>query len=72
MAKPSLPSEFRIMEFSSKYTSTAKHFLYSSCVDPLSLTDVINMADKECEALWTDMKLSYTGKDVLWTQYVEE
>lgn len=62
MEKPTLPGNCRILDFALQYKKTCKHYLYASAVDPLTLDDVINMADAQCKALWENMKLSYTGE----------
>jgi len=51
---------FKLERYFAKYEFTAPYLLSCSDCEPLSLKDLIALADNETLALWNDLKLGYT------------
>lgn len=51
---------FKLEQYFAEFEFTAKHLLSSSDCEPLSLSDMLEMADEESLALWNHLKLAYT------------
>lgn len=52
--------KFKLEEYFAKYEFSAPFMLGSSDPETHMLTELVNMADDECAALWNTLKLSYT------------
>lgn len=51
---------FKLEQYFAEYEFSAKHLLSSSDCEPLSLSDMLEMADEESLGLWNRLKLAYT------------
>ena len=55
-----LPSEFLIERYFARYEFTTPYLLCCSDPEALDMCDLLAMADPECQAMWSGLKLSYT------------
>lgn len=55
-----LPSEFLIERYFARYEFTAPYLLCCSDVEALDMCELVAMADPECQAMWSGLKLTYT------------
>lgn len=52
--------ESKLERFFARWEFTAEHILCASDIDPLSLGELLELADEDSAALWNDLKLGYT------------
>jgi aspartate/methionine/tyrosine aminotransferase len=52
--------EFALERFFAKHEFSARHILGASDVEPMSMAEVLLLADVECENLWHHLRLGYT------------
>ena len=54
------PAPFALERYFARYEFSAPYLLSSSDCDGIPMRDVLAMADDECRALWSDLRLGYT------------
>lgn len=52
--------EFALERFFAKHEFAAQHILGASDVEPMSMAELLDLADPECHRLWSDLRLGYT------------
>jgi aspartate/methionine/tyrosine aminotransferase len=51
---------FALEQYFSKYEFTAKYILSASDCEPMTMQELLSMADEESRSLWQNLKMSYT------------
>lgn len=51
---------FELERYFAEYEFTARYLLSSSDCEPLKMSELLDMADRECFNLWNDLRLAYT------------
>src|SRR4051794_10117994 len=52
--------EFALERFFAKHEFSARHILGASDIEGMSLSELVGLADAECERLWRELRLGYT------------
>ncbi len=54
------PPAFKLERYFAKYEFTVKYMLSCSDPEPMSMGQLLKLADSECKALWDNLSLCYT------------
>ena len=54
------PPPFKLERYFAKYEFNVRYMLSSSDPEPVSMQELLKMADGECKTLWENLSLGYT------------
>ena len=54
-------TEFKLERLFARYARKAKHLLSATSCESCSMSEILEMADRECLKLWENLGLSYTN-----------
>ena len=58
---PRRPDVFKLERFFAQHEFSTKHLLCASDSEPITVKELLSLADEECKALWDNLSLAYTN-----------